>query len=167
MKSAEFAGYMTEIEKFYNKPIPREAKNRAWDQIHQEAVKALYRAVDRMMMEHTGYMPPMQKIIDMVREEGRKILDEESRQREEEARREKEAFRRGQAKAFSDGSKVAQASLMLIGAILARKLTRGQIIEKLNDLDLIFPEAGFREQSKVLKGFYAERQLPMDRVSGA
>lgn len=166
MTNVEFAGYIAEIEKFYSKTIPKEAKTRAWERMHHEPVKAFYRAIDRMMMEHTGYMPPMSKIIEITAEEGRKIKQEEALTRENEAKREKEEFRQGQARAFKDDSQIAKQTLMLMRAIYTRKITRNQIVEHIAKLDMLHPKAGFMEHTAELKKFYVDRQLPMDKEPG-
>jgi hypothetical protein len=161
MTIEEYREFVKIIKDYYKKDYPKEALNRAWPQIKDEPTKAIFNAVDRLMLENTNNLPPLQRVVDLVRQEGAKIRQAEIVEREEVAREEKKSFERGQERAFKEDSGIAKKTVSLVQDMLAGKKTRGEYLEGIRDLDKNFPHAGFATAGGQLKNYYENNSLPL------
>lgn len=162
MTQEEYRGFVRSLHTHYQKEYPRESLNRVWPKIKDQPAMAMFNAVDRLMLENTNSMPPLQRIIDVVIQEGDKIRQNQIAKREDEAAAEKKQFERGQQKAFSENSDIAKKSIYLIQAMLSDKLTRGEYLEGIRHLDNLYPSAGFAAEGAKLRRFYDDSGLSLD-----
>lgn len=162
MTGEECKGYINEIHRYYRKEYPKEALQKAWPHFQPEPVKAMFNAIERLMMENTNTMPPLQRVIDLVRQEGAKIRQAAIVEREQTADREKKEIERGMEQAFKDSKGIAKKTVSLIQDMLAGKKTRAEYLDGIRDLDRDFPHAGFATAGGQLQNYYQNTGLPLD-----
>ena len=161
MTTEEYREFVRLIHTYYKKDYPKEALNRAWPHLKDEPSKAMYNAIERLMLENTSSMPPLQRVIDVTRQEGAKIRQSAIVERERVAAEEKKAFEQGQEKAFKDTSGIARKTVELVQDMLAGKKTRQQFLDGVRELDRKFPAAGFATEGGKLANYYERNGLDL------
>jgi hypothetical protein len=166
MKREEFDHYLGVIHKYYGKAYPHEAIARAWPNIKEEEGKALMLACDRIILENSLHMPPIQRFIDLVKQEGAKISKAVILEREDQTAQEKREMAEAQRKAFSQDSGLGKMSMLLILPLLSGKITRKTFLEGLRHLDTKFPRAGFATEGSKMQLYYEKQGLSLDKCPG-
>lgn len=165
MEVEVFGKGMQEVGKYFNgiyQPIVLED---IWPDCQKEPDDAMRNAYRRIRLEFNSKPTPA-RVRDLVQEEGRKIREAQIVRREESADAEKGQYAAGTAKAFQADAAVAQRSLLVIRAMIERKITRERALEGVRHLDAEFPAAGFAKAGYRLQDFYKQRNMPLDRICG-
>jgi hypothetical protein len=163
MTGQEFAEAMKILEGHYKpKTFPLEAKKKAWERLNEEPVKALMVAGDRLILEFTHYMPPMQKVIDICRSEGQRIRKLQAEEQEKRIEWEKNKFKRGQEEAFKSTG-IAKDTVAVVLALQSGKITRQTFLDGIRHLDNKYPGAGFATEGAKLSDYYQRAGLPLNK----
>lgn len=139
------------IETFFSEPFATRALEAAAKAILPEPDEALVRAASRIELEFTPRpTPPIQRVVSIIQEEGRKFRVKQAEDNENAWRREKGEDAQGRVngdplKAAARRSKLANDAIQLIELILTGKMTAREKAEGAQHMALTYPGIGYED----------------------
>lgn len=134
----------------FPKPWSVESLAIAIDELLPLPEKALIQAQKRIPMEfNPQYTPPLQKVLDVVKQEAAKISAEQSKERERAWDADKAAERDG-ARNFFSGKTSSDHGKHAIGLIIATvtgQLSERQVIDAMLQMDKAYPGVGWQSEA--------------------
>ena len=156
MDKNQFKEFLEIVGFMFNHSYSNEAGAWVWEQVKDCPDEALHTVMKNLERDGNLYPPKPKEIVAKVKEIA-------TLQREAQARRDKREYEQGTAEAVSEtGKRIAKCTSALLTAYLSGKLTRGAYLDKLRELNGIFPNIGFDRSGMMTEKHFEKHGLDKD-----